>query len=439
MEFVKDNKEPKHGVGDRKEYYSKWDKLANEIDTQLSAEEQEIKKKLEEEAAKVPQSEADRRDREKREELKAAKKQWDSVKAEEEAKTTIIEKESHEEKELDGSILQNRRVVVLKDNANCKYTLPVIPLTKVFIEGCNDCHFIFHAKLATSTVEVTRCNNITISVVSNAIHTMQLDMSSEVTVRYSYQLFTTDTKVYHSSVSNLRIEYDHMGSGDGVYQILDDHDLAKLNEHINVDSNGHQQFVTTYRDNDLVTDLVLRDRSGHPITMRELEERRQMIERAAREKGLDINDEAVQKALHEYDPPSATDLSTKHKEEGNKAFKACDYAQAAVHYTQAIEVLVNASDTASREVLCTIYSNRAACSLKLGDHTNALNDANASLAINDNHVKSNFRKGLALHALGRYREACPVLGKALKMEPNNKQIASALTFAERKAMMTPAY
>jgi tetratricopeptide (TPR) repeat protein len=139
----------------------------------------------------------------------------------------------------------------------------------------------------------------------------------------------------------------------------------------------------------------------------------------------------------------------KHKEKGNIAFKECDYAQATLFYSQAVEILENIvtetlSDTSPdqkklhdecREVLCVIYSNRAACALKLGDHQLALTDANACLELDPDNIKANFRKGLALHALGRYREACPVLGLALQREPKNQQIKSALLFAERKASL----
>ena len=47
------------------------------------------------------------------------------------------------------------------------------------------------------------------------------------------------------------------------------------------------------------------------------------------------------------------------------------------------------------------------------------------------------RVGVALHAMGRYREACPILGKALSLQPKNQQIKDALLFAERNAATKP--
>ena len=47
-------------------------------------------------------------------------------------------------------------------------------------------------------------------------------------------------------------------------------------------------------------------------------------------------------------------------------------------------------------------------------------------------TKAAFRRGLALHALGRYREALPELGKARDLEPKNAQVADAIRFAEMR-------
>ena len=52
------------------------------------------------------------------------------------------------------------------------------------------------------------------------------------------------------------------------------------------------------------------------------------------------------------------------------------------------------------------------------------------MALQPSYVKSAFRKGLALHAMGRFHEAVPTLGAAHRIEPKNKQIKQALQFAE---------
>ena len=77
-----------------------------------------------------------------------------------------------------------------------------------------------------------------------------------------------------------------------------------------------------------------------------------------------------------------------------------------------------------------ILSNRSACFLKLGHHEKALKDGFDAEILNPAYVKGVFRKGLALHAMGKYREAIDALAKAQKVEPKNKQIKQALQFAE---------
>ena len=56
----------------------------------------------------------------------------------------------------------------------------------------------------------------------------------------------------------------------------------------------------------------------------------------------------------------------------------------------------------------------------------------AAAGFDDTYAKAHFRRGLALHALGRYREALPELGKARDLEPKNAQVADAIRFAEMR-------
>jgi cytochrome c-type biogenesis protein CcmH/NrfG len=66
----------------------------------------------------------------------------------------------------------------------------------------------------------------------------------------------------------------------------------------------------------------------------------------------------------------------------------------------------------------------------LGHHEKALKDGTDSESLDATYVKGVFRKGLALHAMGRYRDAIETLAAAHKLEPKNKQIKQALQFAE---------
>ena len=135
------------------------------------------------------------------------------------------------------------------------------------------------------------------------------------------------------------------------------------------------------------------------------------------------------------------------KGRGNEAFGAGEYGQAILHYSLCLDKAAELPDyqndddddeVASDQVVSPvslfprdmIYSNRSAAFLKLGQHDKAEQDASRALRINPDNIKANFRKGLALHASGQYAEALPILAKAYKIEPNNKQIQQAIKFCE---------
>lgn len=64
--------------------------------------------------------------------------------------------------------------------------------------------------------------------------------------------------------------------------------------------------------------------------------------------------------------------------------------------------------------------------LKLSDWSKALQYADASLSLDPTTTKSLYRKGLALHHLGRDDQAMPLLVKANEDDPGNKSIARTL-------------
>ena len=118
--------EARHGVGDRGTYYKKWDAFNKEEQSKMKAEEDAVKKEGDEAAAKGPQSDAHKKDLEKREALKEAKKQWDGVSASEEAKKVSVSNEKgRKDRVLDfDTDLGSRGVVVLKDNMDSNYEFP---------------------------------------------------------------------------------------------------------------------------------------------------------------------------------------------------------------------------------------------------------------------------------------------------------------------------
>lgn len=69
-----------------------------------------------------------------------------------------------------------------------------------------------------------------------------------------------------------------------------------------------------------------------------------------------------------------------------------EYQQAAVHYTEAIDL---------KQDIASVWCNRAMCWLKLAHADKALVDADACIALDAEYTKAHFRRGVALYQLER--------------------------------------
>lgn len=120
------------------------------------------------------------------------------------------------------------------------------------------------------------------------------------------------------------------------------------------------------------------------------------------------------------------------KDKGNDAYRAKEYAKAIILYSEALAA-VERKDV---ELLTTLYSNRAACTLQLKplNLKSVLNDCNNALKLDERHVKSMYRKASALKkqilkiqvsdsnkAYEWVLEALKLLNDALKVAPKKMQ------------------
>ncbi|KAK3818840.1 MAG: hypothetical protein J3Q66DRAFT_312606 [Benniella sp.] len=107
------------------------------------------------------------------------------------------------------------------------------------------------------------------------------------------------------------------------------------------------------------------------------------------------------------------------KNQGNECFKQgkASYKDAITFYTKGLDV--QCSDKKLNE---TLYINRAACNLQLGNFRMVLTDCSKALKLNPTNVKALFRSAKALAALEMYTESIDCCTHALKVEPNNQSI-----------------
>ncbi|CAL4898034.1 unnamed protein product [Urochloa decumbens] len=105
------------------------------------------------------------------------------------------------------------------------------------------------------------------------------------------------------------------------------------------------------------------------------------------------------------------------KTQGNLAFAKGDYLAATCLYEVAMQK--DALDA-------TLFANRSLCWLRLGNGEKALLDAQKCKIIRPNWSKAWYREGAALKLLKNYKGAANAFVEALKLDPANDEINTAL-------------
>lgn len=100
---------------------------------------------------------------------------------------------------------------------------------------------------------------------------------------------------------------------------------------------------------------------------------------------------------------------------GKAHFKARRFAEAIECFTRAHASLPNDA---------LVLGNRSAAYSSLGQHSNALADAQAAVALDYAYVKGYYRQATALLALDRAAEAAQAASAGLNLEPRNGQMAA---------------
>ena len=111
------------------------------------------------------------------------------------------------------------------------------------------------------------------------------------------------------------------------------------------------------------------------------------------------------------------------RQAGNTAFKHGRFAEAIDLYTRVIDL--NPSAVA--------YTNRSAARLKVGQHEEALSDAEHAVSLTPTHAKAYFRIAAASRALKRPDAAIKALQQVLELVPGDAAATQALDEVRTKA------
>lgn len=353
---------------------------------------------------------------------------------------------------------------------NTNKTTTILGLIKVTMSHLSNCKVIVKCKILTGLIELSYCKNVTLCVEKGATaSTIQADLCEGLKLEFhdassmsssSWGDSQTD-RIYHAGVKDMSVKIYKQESLTMAKEEIDYlKDGAKA---IGNASAEEVQFITSVVNQQLITERIVQNSNNGtksvPMTERERinhQKKKQEVQNSMEEhvkksvkfitkngtkedfvsssSALDNIMEEVYTDTAKLDVEAIKEECEMQKKKGNEAFSSGEYAQAVLFYTLGLDKVAELQSTTNSanldDVAPILYSNRAACFLKLGHHEKALDDTNKSIQLNPTYVKAIFRKGLALHAMKRYSEAMPVLAQAHKIEPKNKQIKQALQFAE---------
>ncbi|KAL3771229.1 hypothetical protein ACHAWO_005169 [Cyclotella atomus] len=367
--------------------------------------------------------------------------------------------------------------LILQNLHNCTIVIKCKVITgTVEISHCKDLTVLISGDDATvPTIQADLCTNLDIQY-----HDAPSGKNVPLRVRDTNSGPTTtlfwgqdkDDRIYHAGVSGLHVRTYRDGFVD--LETRADY-LENGAKSVGNSTAEEAQFITSVVDNELVTERIYRPgestnvkKGMMPLTERELKDMQEQKKKLddAVEKHLNSaikikkgdgtevsapNKVEVEEVVEEvYTSATKDDIDTiiasceNEKAKGNEAFTSGEYAQAILFYALALDRAAELPDATSVEERLSgkssaitqlfprhiVLSNRSACFLKLGHHEKALKDGTDSESLDATYVKGIFRKGLALFAIGRYRDAIETLAAAHKLEPKNKQIKQALQFAE---------
>jgi len=331
--------------------------------------------------------------------------------------------------EYDRSNTPKKAILYWKSDKNCQFTVskranPV----KIFIQDCHDCVFHFLGEITTGFVELWRCSNIIVHV-NIEIGTFQVDLSNNVKISYQHKKYLGS--VVQNCVENLQIEFADSEENNfvtGVEQLK-----QQYQDFLDTD-----QFISRWIRKELLTERLIRVQGGYPTTERELAEDEEQGELKTREslnKFLEENGQSLgidEKNLIAKSKEGKGEMerrvqveaqSNMKKHNGNKAFVAGKFQVAIDCFTEGIEL------TPDNHLL---FSNRAACYLKIGEWEKALLDSNKCIELKEDFTKGHFRKGLSLIELGRFEEAYASIKEAYDLEPEDQDIVEKLEFVKEK-------
>jgi tetratricopeptide (TPR) repeat protein len=152
------------------------------------------------------------------------------------------------------------------------------------------------------------------------------------------------------------------------------------------------------------------------------------------EAGLD--DENGERAEEEggESAAEAIERSEKLKKQANAKFNKGDFEGARALYTDGLDVITGiiTAGHEERELVATLFSNRAVTYFREKDFLNCIEDCDKALEYEPTYEKSYIRKWRALMALGNFEDACECLEQAHREIPSSQRVKQELMKAREQ-------
>ncbi|OWZ14074.1 hypothetical protein PHMEG_00012496 [Phytophthora megakarya] len=111
------------------------------------------------------------------------------------------------------------------------------------------------------------------------------------------------------------------------------------------------------------------------------------------------------------------------KQKGNDCFKANELEVALLHYTRSM---------AYDDTDAILYANRALVHLRLKNFAVAEDDSTRAILLNPAYMKGWSRRGMTRYRRGKYAESVKDFEEALRLEPDNREVAKLINAAKKK-------
>ncbi|ORZ41472.1 hypothetical protein BCR44DRAFT_1422884 [Catenaria anguillulae PL171] len=135
---------------------------------------------------------------------------------------------------------------------------------------------------------------------------------------------------------------------------------------------------------------------------------------------------ALQSLIYDGTPE---EIAENFKNQGNEMFRdgRKHFPHAIRFYTQGID-----QQCSDNKLNATLYCNRAAVHIEMGNFRKCVNDCIAAIKLNPALVKAYYRMGRAYTKLDKFDEAVAALSRAITLDPENGTVKVALEEAQKK-------